>query len=194
MQSTNITGGTDIITTQYSFAGQSLVSVLKQQKSGTSAQTSVVVTKNNYDSLWRIAKMEKKLSNDSVPGGMSSYVTVAECEYDAIGQLKRKKLGSTIDTLAYDYNIRGWLLGMNRHYAKDDHQNNFFGFDLGYDKTANGLINNQSYDTAQYNGNIAGTVWKSKGDGAKRKYDFTYDAVNRLRERPLHNTMVLLLI
>ena len=23
-------------------------------------------------------------------------------------------------------------------------------------------------------------VWKSKGDGEKRKYDFTYDAVNRL--------------
>ena len=31
-----------------------------------------------------------------------------------------------------------------------------------------------------YNGNLSGTVWKSKGDGEKRKYDFTYDAVNRL--------------
>jgi RHS repeat-associated protein len=56
----------------------------------------------------------------------------------------------------------------------------YFGFDLGYDKTTNGLIGNQSYTAAQYNGNIAGTVWKSKGDGEKRKYDFSYDAVNRL--------------
>ena len=42
------------------------------------------------------------------------------------------------------------------------------------------MINNQAYTAAQYNGNIAGTVWKSKGDSYKRKYDFTYDNVNRL--------------
>ena len=33
---------------------------------------------------------------------------------------------------------------------------------------------------AQYNGNITGSVWKSAGDGVGRKYDFTYDDVNRL--------------
>jgi len=36
------------------------------------------------------------------------------------------------------------------------------------------------YFFSQYNGNIEGMVWKSKGDGEKRKYDFTYDATNRL--------------
>jgi len=31
-----------------------------------------------------------------------------------------------------------------------------------------------------YNGNIGGTIWKSAGAGINRKYDFTYDNMNRL--------------
>ena len=69
---------------------------------------------------------------------------------------------------------------MNRNYAKDVHNNNFFGFDLGYEKADNGIIGNQTYSTPQFNGNIEGMVWKGKGDAEKRKYDFTYDAANRL--------------
>src|SRR5690606_12455141 len=106
---------------------------------------------------------------------------IVKNEYDKLGQLKTKKLGSNdLETLTYDYNVRGWLLGMNRDYAKDENNTNYFGFDLGYDKTSNGLIGDKSYTLAQYNGNISGTVWKSKGDGEKRKYDFGYDNVNRL--------------
>jgi hypothetical protein len=37
-----------------------------------------------------------------------------------------------------------------------------------------------STSAAQYNGNISDTIWRSFGDGAKRKYDFTYDNANRL--------------
>ncbi|MBI3233275.1 MAG: hypothetical protein HYZ42_04425, partial [Bacteroidetes bacterium] len=58
--------------------------------------------------------------------------------------------------------------------------NNYFGFDLGYDKSDNQIIGNQLYANPQFNGNIEGMVWKSKGDGEKRKYDFGYDAANRL--------------
>lgn len=91
-----------------------------------------------------------------------------------------------LENMQYDYNIRGWMLGMNRWFTRDETSpfggagGGYFGFDLGYDKTLNDLINNQAYDAAQYNGNISGTVWKSKGDGEKRKYDFAYDNANRL--------------
>ena len=71
------------------------------------------------------------------------------------------------------------MLGANRLFAKDA-ANNYFGFDLGYDKANNSIIGNQTYTTPQFNGNIEGMVWKSKGDGEKRKYDFGYDAANRL--------------
>ncbi|MBK7289138.1 MAG: hypothetical protein IPI78_02195 [Chitinophagaceae bacterium] len=183
----NISGGTDIMTTQYSWAGQPLVSVAKHEKGGTNAQTSIAVTKMSYDDLGRVTKTEKKVSNTNVEGGTmpGTYTTINEQEYDALGQLTKKKLGADpIETLTYDYNIRGWMLGANRDYAKNTSStSNYFGFDLGYDKTAVQPTGGSSigiYAAGQYNGNITGMVWKSTGDDEIRKYDFTYDGANRL--------------
>ena len=70
------------------------------------------------------------------------------------------------------------MLGANRDYAKNTSgTGHYFGFDLGYDKPATVSLGTYA---ALYTGNIAGTVWKSKGDGEKRKYDYSYDNVNRL--------------
>jgi RHS repeat-associated protein len=188
MQGTNITGGTNITTTQYTWAGQPLVTIQKQEKaSAPNVQTSIIVSQMTYDDLGRLVKTEKKQSNTLVAANaMSSYKTIAQIEYDKLGQLKKKSLGTNatatgaLETLNYEYNIRGWMLGVNRDYAKDLNSTNYFGFDLGYDKANNNIIGGQTYTVPQYNGNIEGMVWKSKGDGEKRKYDFTYDAVNRL--------------
>lgn len=182
-RSNNISTGIDILTSQYSFSGQVLQTVLRHQKLGNNPQTHQVTTKMGYDDLGRILTVKKTINStiNGVAFSKPEQLMVSQ-EYDALGQLKKKTLGSpVIDSLRYNYNIRGWLLGANRDYAKDVHNNNYFGFDLGYDRTANGLINNQSYSAAQYNGNISGTVWKSKGDGEKRKYDFSYDAANRIQ-------------
>ncbi len=185
-QQTNNSGGFDVLTTQYSFNGQPLLLIQKQEKGGANPQTSVVVSKMTYDDLGRLTKTEKKISNTKVnSGSMSDWVTLAEMSYDALGQLTKKRLaGGDLDSLTYDYNIRGWLLGANRAYAKDTTSTlNYFGFDLGYDKTTfqiNGA--SKSYTAAQYNGNIGGMLWKSAGDKQVRKYDFTYDAVNRLTD------------
>jgi RHS repeat-associated protein len=190
-QSTNISGGTDIATTQYTWAGQPLVMIQQQQKLGGNAQTTVIVSQMTYDDLGRVTKTEKKVSNtlvkvNGVLNAMPVYKTTAQNEYNALGQLKTKKIAPQynsnvgLETLTYDYNIRGWLLGANRDYAKDNNSTNYFGFDLGYDKANNSIIGNQTYATPQYNGNIEGMVWKSKGDGEKRRYDFGYDAANRL--------------
>lgn len=193
---TNITGGTDVLTTQYSWAGQPLLTVQKHEKAGTNAQTTVVVSKMNYDDLGRLIKTEKKNGN-SVLNTINNlpeidFKVVSELQYDKLGQLKKKKLapaydnGDGLETLNFDYNIRGWLLGTNRHYIWDispvtGDGGKYFGFDLGYDKTQNGILtNNELYSAPQFNGNINGMLWKSKGDGEKRKYDFAYDAANRL--------------
>jgi RHS repeat-associated protein len=188
-QSQNISSGTDISTTQYSWAGQPLLIIERVQKGGADPQTTILVTRFSYDALGRLIKTEKKISNSLVNNSTmpASFTTTAELAYDALGQLKTKKIGSKvpatsapIETLNYDYNIRGWLLGMNRDFAKDANSTNYFGFDLGYDKANNNIIGNQTYANPQYNGNIAGMVWKSKGDGEKRKYDFGYDNASRL--------------
>lgn len=195
VQSTNEKGGTDVLTTQYSWAGQPLMLVQKQQITGASAQITTGVAKMNYDELGRLVKTEKKVANTNVNSGVmpAVYTITGQSEYNALGQLKKKAIGqqkdgsgnyttTPIETLDYDYNIRGWMLGANREYARDlpEKQNNYFGFDLGYDKINNNLVGNQTYNAAQYNGNITGMVWKSKGDGEKRKYDFSYDGANRL--------------
>ena len=113
---------------------------------------------------------------------------IAQNSYDALGQLKTKKLGvagsTAIETLAYDYNIRGWLLGMNRDYVNSAGSGHYFGFDLAYDKVSNSSTNTalQGYaGSGLFNGNITGTTWRgSTGAKEVRRYNFTYDAANRL--------------
>jgi RHS repeat-associated protein len=186
-QSTNITGGVDIATTQYTWAGQPLVLINKHEKQGANALTNISVSQMTYDDLGRVTKTEKKLSNTLVDAGnMAAYKTIAKVQYNKIGQAVNKIIapdynnGAGLETQKMEYNIRGWLLGVNRAYAKEElgAPNNYFGFDLGYDKTT--LIGTQTYNRSQYNGNIAGAEWRSKGDGKKRKYDYSYDAANRL--------------
>ncbi len=185
----NITGGTDIATTQFGWSGQPLVMLYKHQNSGNIGQEHVTVTKMEYDDLGRVRLVKKELIS-TVNGTVirQPAQTILENEYDKLGQLKSKKLAPAynnnvgLETLGYEYNIRGWMLGMNRGFTRDEAASNgkYFGFDLGYDKQNNGLIGNQTYASAQYNGNISGMVWKSKGDKEKRKYDYVYDAANRL--------------
>ncbi len=181
-QSTNIIGGIDISTIQYSWAGQPLVTVLKHEKSSGNAQTHIIVTKLEYDNLNRLLTVKKTISSNinGIAVNKPEQLIVRN-EYDKMGLLKKKKFGATgtLESLEFDYNIRGWLLGANRNYVKDATSANYFGFELGYEKTAN-IIPGQSYSTPQYNGNISGTTWKGAGDSEKRKYDYSYDAANRL--------------
>jgi RHS repeat-associated protein len=184
-QSTNITGDSALVSTQYNFSGQMLLNITREGKSNPNAQATVVLSQMTYDSLQRLTKVEKKTSNTKINAGAipPNWMTVSQHEYNALGQLKKKKLGmNPVDSLVYDYNIRGWLLGANRNYVKDTTSTiNWFGFDLGYDKpsfTVNG--SGKSYATGQFNGNITGILWRSSGDDYLRKYDFTYDAANRL--------------
>lgn len=186
-QSKNSTGGTDMQSTQYSWAGQPLVVVNRTEKAGTPFNINEAATFYLYDDLGRVSKISKTI-NSNINGTWINKPeqVIVQNEYNKLGQLKKKRLapgynnGAGLESLSFEYNIRGWMLGMNRDYAKDANSYNYFGFDLGYDKTNNGIIGNQTYNNAQYNGNIAGMVWKGKGDGEKRKYDFSYDAVNRL--------------
>lgn len=179
-KSTNMLGGTDVVTTQYTWAGQPLVRVQKSEKPGaTNAQVHVAVTKYEYDQLGRLLAVRKSVSGavNSVPLSKPEQLIVQH-EYDKLGQLKKKRLGSNnLETEIFDYNIRGWLLGMNRDYLNTG-TTNYFGFELGYDKLTN--TSGRPFTSVQYNGNINGLVWKSRGDQVRRKYDFSYDAANRL--------------
>jgi RHS repeat-associated protein len=181
-QSQNLTGGTDITTTQHTFTGQLLVQVLHHAYGLSGGMDVPILTLHNYDSLGRLSSVQKQIISDLLVNsyiGGSGVFTVATMEYNALGQVKTKKLGnpaSPVETLSFDYNIRGWMLGMNRGYLSSSSvTSNFFGMELSYDK--DGYANSSS---KAFNGNIAQSIWRSQGDGERRRYEFSYDAANRL--------------
>ena len=177
---------TDIVTTQYGFAGQPLRTLHRQRLAQTTAQTLVTVTEVEFDGIGRPARTQKKHGHaygSSLAPALSPAKTVSEVAYDALGQVKTKKIGGGLESLAYDYNIRGWLLGVNRAFVTIGNTGaptagKWFGFDLGYDKPAN--ASNNAYDGSQFNGNISGQSWRSAGDNIARQYEYSYDAANRL--------------
>ena len=178
------TGNSDLSTTQYSWNDKPLRNIQRIYKNGSNSQNMVILTHYFYDELWRLIRVEKKVLHSNINSGAApgSWTKILENQYDALGQLTRKNLGTqpgTSTRLAkqdFKYNIRGWLLGMNKDYITATGNNGqYFGFDLGYDKS--GVMGTYS---PQYNGNIGGMIWKSEGDGEKRKYDFDYDAASRL--------------
>ncbi|MFT3705078.1 MAG: DUF6443 domain-containing protein [Agriterribacter sp.] len=200
VKSRNIRGGFDIATTQYSWAGKPVRIIQKIDKAGTPVQTIVTMSDITYDHAGRVLRTDKKIQHSLLNGNAlpTVWTTVAKNEYNALGQLKKKELGkqkntdgtysaSPLEYLNYAYNIRGWLTGINKGLLGGTAgsmpamgvNGNYFGIELGYDKTTSSATGS-SYAAAQLNGNITGMVWRSRGDQANRKYDFTYDALNRL--------------
>jgi RHS repeat-associated protein len=170
----NERGGADVTTNQYDFTGKALSSYLKHNNPASSQTITIrVLTKMLYDQGGRLLKIWKQI-NDSGTDKL-----IVENSYDELGQLKNKKLAPAynsnagLETLNYEYNIRGWLKGINKDYATNVSGNNWFGQTLSYD---------YGFTTQQYNGNISGLQWRSKGDGERRAYEFSYDAVNRLTQ------------
>jgi RHS repeat-associated protein len=188
-QHQNHKGGVDIMTTQYGWAGQVLRTVQRHTTGGSAnASQTVVITKMYYKPNGKLESVLKRVERSE--GGQAvvtrGWVYVQRQLYNDMGQLWVKGVGSNarysdyraVAEQLYQYNIRGWLTGINKDWLNnvgvDDRL--FFAMELGYDK--DGLL--APYAQKQYNGNIAGTVWSSVGDGAIRKYDFGYDGANRL--------------
>ena len=172
-QGTNYRNGIDTLTTQYDFTGMPLRILLGHKKGGTSVQNHTVLTKLNYDPGNRLTQVYKNIDG-------TGDQLIDSMQYNELGQLSAKYLGSAVDSLIYAYNIRGWLTSINKSYLTSNSATpiNYFGMELGYDKAADATGN--TYANPAFTGNISGTIWKSAGDGFNRKYDFTYDNVNRL--------------
>jgi len=171
--SDNISGGQDVITNLYDFSGK-LLSTYQRHKNIRSSVTpqTTILTMMHYDAGGRVDSIKKKLNDAD-----SLQRTIALSSYDELGQLKSKRLGVTgtstqIETINYEYNIQGWLRGINKTFVNTAGSlTNWFGQELNYD---------YGFDSVQYNGNIAGNKWKSRSDGISRAYGYNYDNVSRL--------------
>ena len=179
-QTINYTKGKDIGTTQYGWSGKQLTTLMYQNYvSTTTPQTHLVVSVMNYDAMDRLLSVSKTVSSTINGTAVSSPATTISAEqYDELSRLQKKTLGNSLETLTYGYNIRGWPLTINQGYISGG-TSNYFGLELGYDKSVS-TAQGTSYLTPVFNGNISGTVWKSKGDAINRKYDLSYDNASRL--------------
>jgi RHS repeat-associated protein len=125
---------------------------------------------------------------------------IAKNEYDALGQLKTKRVGGTdvtnytgLQKVDYRYNIRGWLTDINNteNLAEAGSITDLFAFRINYD-----VVQNDCNGEVQplFNGNIAETFWRSATDNKLRKYGYRYDEFNRLRkaiyQRPISSVPI----
>src|SRR5690606_34618063 len=97
---------------------------------------------------------------------------LAQNEYNELSQLVNKQVGNGLQSIDYEYNIRGWLSKINE---PTDLNGKLFGYEIKY--------TNPEEATARYNGNIAEVDWaKATGfnEPTIRRYSYSYDAINRL--------------
>ena len=105
------------------------------------------ITYFTYDHAERLVKQEQQDT------GNASKITLAENTYDELGQLETKKVGNDLQEVDYDYNIRGWLTGIN---DVNDLGNDLFTFKINYD-TPDTSKSTVSSAQGLFNGNISET-------------------------------------
>ncbi len=170
--SDNYAGGQDVLTTLYDFNGK-VLSTYQRHKNPRSSQQpmTTVLTMMNYDATGRPTDVIKQFNDQPALTRTVSHVT-----YDALGRMQSKQLGingtaAPIETLDYQYNIRGWLQSINKNYLDGATGAAHFGQALSYD---------EGFSRPAYNGNIAGIRWKGWNDPVVRAYGYKYDNANRL--------------
>lgn len=181
--------GTDKVTMQYGWVGMTLRTYYEQNRTTGTAQNHAVITKLNYGHLGRLQSVSKKI-NSTIQTLPSATVVngdekiIATYTYNELGQVTNKKIGLNpvtnveLESLNYDYNVRGWTTGINKDFTQSGNTGNYFGEQVGFDKTA--TMNGTTFANSNYVGSATGILWKSKSDGVPRKYDFVYDNVHQL--------------
>ncbi len=171
-------GGKNIVTNLYDFSGKVLSSY--HVHNNPAAGNAILRVKTNYehDHDGRILEIWKTV-NDNI----AAKFLISRSEYNQAGQSKKKSLGrkkdvngaytnTPIESLEPTFNIRGWLQAVNKNYSNAiEGADNWFGMELNYD---------WGFDHGQFNRNISGMKWRSKGDNERRAFGFGYDKSNRL--------------
>ncbi|KXX69419.1 DUF6443 domain-containing protein [Flammeovirga sp. SJP92] len=169
-------GGTDRLTQQYRFTGEVIKSYIEHTKIDVDNNMTTVNIKeeNIYDELGRIESVVQTVNDEP------SRVLVTN-EYNELGELIRKTTGTEEQPLIhdYDYNIRGWLTGINQDVNID--KAHPFSFQLRYNNDIVNGVNTLSVE-GQYNGNVAKQSWQTFNSPGNRNYEYRYDEQNRLKE------------
>ena len=112
---------------------------------------------------------------------------LAKYTYNELGQVTNKQVGNNLQSIDYDYNIRGWLTNINNTGAIGS---KLFAYKINYDQRDGLETPNLDFPThkvqPRYNGNITEVAWKAvdiideaPADTPQRQ-GFVYDQASRL--------------
>jgi len=160
---------TDIVKTKLDFVGKAKTVTTQHTKSNGNHSTQSIEDVLTYDHAGRLKIQDQSLNGSGI------WERVVSNTYDELGQLTSKGVGnnknsSRLQTVNYNYNVRGWLKNINQDAIAD---NDLFNFTLKYNDPTSG--------TALYNGNISQTNWNTLNtDSSTKTYTYSYDALNRI--------------
>ncbi|MDR6546624.1 RHS repeat-associated protein [Chryseobacterium rhizosphaerae] len=164
--SINHLGGYTKTESKLDFAGVPQMVVTKHKRLTT--DTERMITENfEYDAQNRLLVHKHQVDSNPVE-------ILAQNTYNELSQLSNKKvgetsLGSSLQSIDYVYNIRGWMTKIN---DPANLNGKLFGYEIRY--------TNPIDTEKRYNGNIAAVDWKASNDNILKRYDYRYDALNRL--------------
>jgi len=170
--SINHLGGYTKTESELDFSGTPKIAVTRHKR--LDSDTERVITENfTYDHQNRLLTHTHKVDNNP-----AEYL--AQNKYNELSQLEYKKVGGTslnspLQQVDYQYNIRGWMTKINN--PNDLSGGDLFGYEIKY---TNPVYN--SLTTGKYNGNIAEVDWRNSFDNILKRYDYTYDGLNRLKK------------
>ncbi|MDQ0477482.1 DUF6443 domain-containing protein [Chryseobacterium sp. MDT2-18] len=174
--SINHLGGSTVVHSKLDFTG--VVQKIKTYHRKLANELPVVIEENfEYDNQNRLVKHYHEVI------GKTPKELLAQNEYNEIGTLKSKKVGATgngsgyaapLQSINYDYNIRGWLTGINLNHDQDKTLNidKLFSYKIRYDDATDPALK-------RFNGNISEVDW-TFGSPTSSRYDYSYDGLNRL--------------
>ncbi|WP_228388332.1 RHS repeat-associated core domain-containing protein, partial [Chryseobacterium sp. CBo1] len=170
--SINHLGGYTKTESQLDFSGTPKQVVTRHKRLDTDVER--LITENfTYDHQNRLLEHTHQVDGNAVE-------YLAQNEYNELSQLKSKKVGGTsagngLQTVDYAYNIRGWMTGIND--PNDLSGGDLFGYKIKY--------NNPVYSgiaSGRFNGNIAEIDWKTSAANSLKRYTYSYDGLNRLKD------------
>lgn len=166
----NYLGGYSIVDNKLDFIGKIEYSKTYHKRNNSSNELRIVNT-FTYDNNENLIKHIHQV--DSEPEQLISFKS-----YDELGNLISENVGgndtsgsSGLQKVDYTFNVKGQLKSINDvNDIQSEHD--LFAFNIRYDNPDNSI--------PQYNGNISEVFWKTANDDVLRKYEFSYDNLNRL--------------
>jgi RHS repeat-associated protein len=167
--SINHLGGRTKVESKLDFAGVVKQSITRHKRLDT--DTDKVITENfTYDQQNRLMTHTHQVDSNPVE-------YLAQNTYNELSQLSGKKVGGIspsvpLQDISYSYNIRGWMTKINDPVNLNG---KLFGYEIKYN-------NPESVNIApgRFNGNIAEIDWNNGSENLLKRYNYTYDKLNRL--------------